>query len=176
MNDAQIHAATTSELAYFKVSGRATFSCATDFRNCAKQLVKGAFRRFEIDLRACTGMDSTFMGVLAMMGLERLKRTSDRIKIVSAGKNNTKLLTELGLKRLFDFEDMEQPQLDWITVFPSEGPDKPTVITLEDGRLMLEAHQTLMDVHEDNVTKFQGVVDTMKNDVEQMESDDNGNT
>ena len=56
-----------------KVIGRATFECVAPLRNLAKELDTAQFKQIDIDLADCQGMDSTFMGVLAMMALRAKK-------------------------------------------------------------------------------------------------------
>jgi len=53
-----------------------------------------------VDLSECSGMDSTFMESLAMIAL-KVKQLGITADIINAGENNIKLLTGLGLQKLF---------------------------------------------------------------------------
>ena len=87
-----------------KVSGRATFDCAPPLRDLAKTLAGEKFDGIKIDLKSCEWMDSTFMGVLAMLGL-RAKAVSAPMEICAADEQNKSLLAGLGLKKLFIFSE-----------------------------------------------------------------------
>ena len=58
---------------YVTVNGRATFEHAPQLRSLAKTLENAAYTSINVDLGQCTGMDSTFMGILSMLGLNARK-------------------------------------------------------------------------------------------------------
>ncbi len=156
-----------------KVTGRATFDCAPPLRDLAKTLETTPFDGIQVDLSACEWMDSTFMGVLAMLGL-RAHALKVPMDICAAGDENISLLTGLGLKKLFNFADTpfdaepESGSDDW----KSGTPD--TVQAAEGAQTVLEAHQTLMGVDEGNVQKFQAVVDLVQADIDRINNDNAG--
>ncbi len=146
------------------VSGRATFECAPALRNLAKTLESTSFSAIRIDLSQCQWMDSTFMGILAMLAL-RAKKTGAEISVHNAGKQNTELLYGLGLKKLFQFVDDAIAPVDGANVTDSaaaSGSSNPSSYA----HTVLEAHETLMDVDEGNVQKFDKVVSLVKQDLE----------
>ena len=57
-----------------RVKGNASFVCAPPLRELAKKLPGEPFNGLRIDLEECTWMDSTFMGMLAMLGLNAKKK------------------------------------------------------------------------------------------------------
>lgn len=145
-----------------RVSGRATFECAPPLRNLAKSLESELFKELKIDLSSCSWMDSTFMGILAMLGL-RAKKIGAPMVIYDAGAQNTALLCGLGLKKLFVFKDEAFEQGDGETLSAeSSEPNAQTV---------LEAHKVLMDVDEGNVSRFEKVVDMVQKDIDRINSE-----
>lgn len=168
MSTAIILAATTDDAMYFKVGGRATFTCCIEMRDYAEKLLKGAFDVVAVDIEDCTGMDSTFMGLLAMLGIERMQNKLSNVTIINAGPSNMRLLEELGLTQLFDFANNPPLEVEWHEIFPIAENDRPAVISLEGGRLMLQAHKTLMELDEGNVPKFRGVVDSLESELDDM--------
>ena len=151
-----------------KVSGRATFDCAPPLRDLAKTLASEKFDGIKIDLKACEWMDSTFMGVLAMLGL-RAKAVGAPMEICAADEQNKSLLAGLGLKKLFIFTenalDEEDSSAEWQT------GNQETVKMEEGAQTVLEAHKTLMDVDEENVQKFETVVNLVQQDIDRMNGD-----
>ena len=57
------------------------------------------FRCVRMDMTECLAMDSTFMGVLSMIGL-KAKRCDAKVELVNASEFLTKLLRDLGVVKL----------------------------------------------------------------------------
>ena len=149
---------------YIRVKGNASFVCAPPLRELAKKLAAEPFGGLKIDLEECTWMDSTFMGMLAMLGLNA-KKKGVSAEIFNASEQNEKLLGGLGLKKVFEFK---------IGPFTA-GDDVPAASndSSAEGRArnVLDAHQTLMDIDISNVPKFEKVVEFVKKDIDKMEQD-----
>lgn len=146
-----------------RVTGKATFECAPGLRNFAKSLEQDTYKSIRIDLRECVWMDSTFMGILAMIGLHA-KKVGAEVAILNAGPQNTALLCGLGLKKLFKFEDTAESG----SAGERKADDKAES-ALDSARMVLDAHETLMNVDEGNVRKFNGVVDLVRKDIEKQD-------
>ncbi len=145
-----------------KVNGRATFECAPPLRALAKELDQSSFQKVDIDLGNCLGMDSTFMGVLAMMAL-RAKKIGAEIFICNANELNKTLLFGLGLKKLFQFTT------GYVDVGNASAAPAPAAADQRiNAATVLEAHKTLMDVDEENVKKFEKVVDFVQKDLDKL--------
>ena len=144
-----------------KVEGRANFEYGLPLRNFAKNL-EGKFEKVCIDLTSCTGMDSTFMGVLAMIGL-KARKVGGIVEIINADANNRHLLIGLGLEKLFAFIERHESleNADW----QQSEPDKDRLTTAE---TVVEAHQTLMDVDQNNIPKFEKVVEFAQEDLDKI--------
>ena len=146
-----------------RVKGNASFVCAPPLRELAKKLPGEPFNGLRIDLEECTWMDSTFMGMLAMLGLSA-KKKGVPAEIYNASEQNEKLLGGLGLKKVFEFK---------VGPLPGASDDAPAAsndTTPENSaRNVLDAHQTLMDIDVSNVPKFEKVVEFVKKDIDRME-------
>ncbi|MBR2434126.1 MAG: STAS domain-containing protein [Lentisphaeria bacterium] len=165
----ELHISSRDGVYLVKVEGRATFECAPALRNLAASLDKENFREIRIDLGKCEWMDSTFMGILAMLGL-RAKKIGAVISVHYAGQQNTELLCGLGLKKLFLFVDTCS-DLDGCPL-PVANGEQPKPTAENHARTVLEAHETLMDVDEGNVKKFDKVVDLVRKDLERVSGQD----
>ncbi len=147
-----------------KAIGRATFECVDPLRDLAKTLDTVKFKQIDIDLADCQGMDSTYMGVLAMMAL-RAKKINAEISIYNASELNRNSLFGLGLKRLFQFKDgpvtMEEQK-------SAESSDASPTDKITQATTVLEAHKTLMAVDQGNVEKFEKVVDFVQKDLDRL--------
>lgn len=152
-----------------RVEGRATFECAPPVRNLAKNIaMEQTLDKICVNLKACTFMDSTFMGVLAMVGLEARKRHVP-VEILEASRENLALLDGLGLKKLFHFGKIQND----INIGPiRERKDDVKDSKLQQAKMIHDAHKTLMEVDDGNVPKFKTVVDFAKKDVDRLKEED----
>ena len=144
-----------------KAIGRATFECVAPLRALAKQLDATEFKQIDIDLEDCQGMDSTYMGVLAMMAL-RAKKLNAVITVYNASELNRTLLYGLGLKRLFQFKEGK------VDMGENIAQEKTQEDKIEHATTVLEAHKTLMNVDQGNVSKFEKVVDFVQKDLDRL--------
>jgi ABC-type transporter Mla MlaB component len=132
-------------------------------RNFAKNL-EGNFEKISIDLKSCVGMDSTFMGILAMIGL-KAKNANAIVEIVNADENNRHLLKGLGLEKLFNFV---QHDVNGRHAWKKEETQKKDQLTTAE--TVAEAHKVLMDVDDENVPKFEKVVEFAEDDVKRLKA------
>jgi anti-anti-sigma regulatory factor len=149
------------------VEGRANFDYGLPLRNFAKNLDNN-FTQIAIDLRSCIGMDSTFMGIMAMIGL-KAKKNNVQVEILNADENNRYLLNGLGLDKLFKFVNKDTCDICKEKVVPS--PEAPSSL-LNTAKTVVEAHETLMDVDKENVPKFKKVVEFAQQDVDTLKNKD----
>ena len=148
---------------HIRVKGNASFVCAPPLRELAKKLPAEPFNGLKIDLEECTWMDSTFMGMLAMLGLSARKK-SVPAEIFNASEQNEKLLGGLGLKKVFEFRIGAFDDVAGAAASNATTPES-------NAHNVLDAHQTLMDIDEGNVQKFEKVVEFVKKDIDRMEQD-----
>ena len=154
-------------ITFIRAKGNASFVCAPPLRELAKKLAAEPFGGLKIDLAECTWMDSTFMGMLAMLGLNA-KKKGVPAEIWNASEQNEKLLLGLGLKKVFAF-------LAGTFGGADDAPAASNAVTAEsNARNVLDAHQTLMDIDEANVPKFEKVVEYVKKDIDKMEQGNKG--
>ncbi len=166
MADARILVADDEEHAQIRLIGRATFSCSQRVRDYGMRVLDKNIKHVHIDLSECEGMDSTIMGVLAMIGL-RARKQGLNAEIVNADERLKKLLYGLGLKKLFVFTHTLLDEVNWATLCHTERDDQP--LTAE--RTILEAHETLMQIDPENMPKFRDVVDYLRQDIERLETE-----
>lgn len=146
-----------------KVIGRANFEYGMPLRTFARGL-EGDYGLVRIDLKECVAMDSTFMGILAMLGLKS-KKNNASVEIVNASSYNQGLLKGLGLTNLFHFVEGE---------YPANGETVPAGErqgALETAETVVEAHKTLVNADSANQEKFRAVIDYAEKDLEKLKED-----
>lgn len=165
--------ATTADEVWVRVVGRGTFQNSQPLRRFTLDKIQRGYRRFTVDVGECTGMDSTFLGVLAGVGL-RLRQdagTEARVRLVRVGPRNMELLQTLGLDRLLsvvtDAADQAGAELDWEWLPESdiESLSKP-LDKDETTDLMLTSHNNLIQADQRNAPRFQTVTKFLRESLE----------
>jgi len=154
-----ISAGCSENRVYIRVAGRGTFQNSQPLRQFALQKIDEGAQEFIVDLGQCQGMDSTFLGVLAGIGL-RLRRDGKpaTVHVANIDPRNLELLRTLGLDRLLtvnsstlpplaETEYRELPDTDLAGLEHPVGKD-------ETADLMIEAHDNLVRADERNAPKF----------------------
>ncbi len=165
----------TSTEVHVRIAGRGTFQNGQPLRRYAMELLGRGCNEFFVDLNQCQGMDSTFLGVLAGIGLRLMQPGhSGKIHIVNVSPRNIELLQTLGLDRLFDVNVVGRDHTHHS--FPSEIdfqmlPDSDPVDTSKSlnkrdtANFMLEAHNNLVKADPRNAPKFQDLTKFLREKV-----------
>jgi anti-anti-sigma regulatory factor len=114
-----------------------------------------------LDLAGCEWVDSTFAGWL--LGLsKRMSRMPDgQMCVAGCGERCHASLGRMGLAELFQFEQIEPPaETQMIRCATSDQPDK------EELKLMLAAHEALVQLGPENARVFAPIVATLRSQIE----------
>lgn len=162
--------AIVDSVVFLKVCGRANFTSSVDFKKIFNELAQRGFKRFTIDLADCQMMDSTFLGVLAGIGLKFFKTEEQGGKqsviLVNPNPRVADLLENLGVAHLFKvLTDDNTTRQDFRPV-TEEGQASKVEVT----KTCLEAHKLLMELNPENVRKFKDVAQFLAEDLRKMEA------
>lgn len=153
-----------------KISGRANFNCSVDFRTLFTTLWQQGHNRFVIDLTNCQLMDSTFLGVLAGLGVRFHQEPNGygpaTIELLNPSPRLADMLDNLGVSHLFKIvtgPTANTERLDRLEQ-PSSQADRKEI-----SRTCLEAHKLLMDLNPANVPKFKDVTRFLEEDLKKIE-------
>lgn len=150
-----------------KVTGRVSFVNSGPLRDFFSEMVRSGKRRFIVDFAECSSMDSTFLGILAGAALDlRRLEPPGSIILCRLGARNLELVRNLGLHRIMTVDSGDRPM-----EFGKGGAqleNRSGKAELENARLVLKAHENLIEADERNRNKFQDVVGFLKNQVERM--------
>ena len=166
-NSNGVFVAWTERDAFVQVIGRGTYQNAEPVRQFGKERLEKGCQCFHVDLAECAGMDSTFLGVLAGLGLKlRARGQKGGLHLFNAGKHNLQSCQSLGLDQLARLESgppeagacplppesvfRKLPETDLTAL--NKPKDKAGTT-----RLMLEAHEDLCRADERNEAKFKDV-------------------
>ncbi len=148
-----------------RIEGRASFVNCGSLKDFVAEMIAQGKTRFVIDFQHCVSMDSTFLGVLAGAALKlRMSGPAGGLTLVRVGERNLEIIRNLGLHRLatvdsgnFDMSFHGSPPVALSAEKKSE---------IESAKLVLEAHEHLVDADSSNAAKFQDVLAFLRNRVE----------
>ncbi len=144
--------------AYVRVSGRGSFKGGPALKQFGTAALERGCRRIIVEMTACVGMDSTFMGVLA--GLALMARKKSGVVIMrGVSDKNAGLIRTLGLSQLVTMESASAGPA------PTGNTLSTTTDKLTLTETMLSAHETLVGVSADNLPKFKDVLAYLKEDL-----------
>lgn len=119
-----------------------------------------------VDLGDCRGMDSTFMGTLVGHH-HRLSKQGGKVVVVNPSPGNRRLLDMLGVSTVL-------PVIDGLGEVPAR------FVTLEAGKavtpvaraeLMKQAHEHLIELNDDNRSKFGPFLEALQRDLSRLQGE-----
>lgn len=148
---------------WIRCDGKGSFLNSPAVKEFGESRIKRGEKCLVVDLRDCTGMDSTFMGTLA--GLARIITAKEGVlQIAEPGERNSNSLEDLGLDFLMEIDPAEAAWKD--VAEKARDLLKPKVAGMAAGtelhtRHILEAHEILSEANDSNRKKFSGVVEML---------------
>jgi anti-sigma B factor antagonist len=143
------------------IAGRASYLNCAPVAQFFEKLIKQGRRRFVIDFPRCTGMDSTFLGLIAGAALEATKaQPPGGLCLMGLSPRNLELVRNLGLHRILGVDCGDYPM--------NFSPDQARALVAPDqqelasARLILKAHENLVAADAANLGKFQDVLAFLK--------------
>ena len=156
------------DVLWLTVDGRGSFQNSPELKSLVRQGVDDGNSHMVLDLIRCSGMDSTFMGMLSCVAV-RLEDAGGSLNVVNAGAKNGGLLRGLGLDEVFSVVDgtglagngAGGAVANFAGAPMAEVPKVPC--TKHDQRsICLEAHEALAAIKEANAEKFRDVINLMR--------------
>lgn len=128
-----------------------------------------------VDLAACAGMDSTFMGTLAGMAARLSAVEGGVLQIAEPGERNRRSLEDLGLDFLMEIDPAAavwRGKVDGVRAALTPPQAVGALGQTQRARHVMEAHQVLSGVSDKNAREFSGVVDLLKDQLAGKEEPD----
>ncbi len=148
------------------INGRASYLNCAPVSQFFEHMIKNGKREFVIDFANCTGMDSTFLGIIAGAALELRKQSPQgHLTLCRLGSRNLELVRNLGLHRILRVDAAGFPMN-----FEDSSVQNLTTLEQEEianARTILKAHENLVAADQANLKKFQDVLTFLKNQIEQ---------
>ena len=147
----------SDDRAFICISGTATWTCSQAFLEGANTLLT-QYRRLTFDLGACEYLDSTCLGTLH----EVVTANPEAVTLQQLPDNIRNMFQELSMQAVLD-HTREEPIPLPDKLEPIQGRE---VDPAQQGARMLSAHETLAALSPENREVFQGVVDSLRADLD----------
>lgn len=139
------------------IQGRASYTNCAPVQQFVDKVLLGGAHALHIDFAGCTGMDSTFLGLLAGAALQMRQRTpAGEVVVLNLSARNLELIRNLGLHKLLKIGTAPGGESTVAHADLQAGAASQDTI--------LRAHEDLMKADIGNVAKFQDVVAFLKRD------------
>lgn len=153
MTKARLMVAHHEAVVQIRVVGLADYQVSNDLHVYGETMLDQGARTLVVDLAECPQMDSTFMGVLALLG--QMARHQATIILVNTAAQHKQALQELGIKDLFTFSRRKSTETSWQSICEAAADlDSPNSVA----DTVLIAHKTLMEASADNIPRFEDLV------------------
>ncbi len=140
-----------ADTAIIAVVGKAGYMNCRNAGDFIASAIEGGAKRVVVQCRECTGMDSTFLGMIASAIL-KLRKIGGELVMLNLSERNLELIENLGLSKLVKTA--------------TDISLKEDVKTLEANAAstadILKAHESLIDADSANLAKFQDVITFLK--------------
>ena len=153
---------------WIRCEGKGSFLNSPALKEYGDSRIAEGERCLVIDLEACSGMDSTFMGTLAGMASRLAAQSNGILQIAEAGPRNQRSLEDLGLDFLMEINPTNAP---WTAILPTIRaeikPSHPLPPPTQSQRALhvLDAHKVLSDTNEQNAETFANVVKLLESNL-----------
>lgn len=161
---AKIFAGYSESSSVIKITGHATWQESDVLRRHGETNLETVLSspNLTFNLSECSYVDSTILGILASLAVKYLKANSKKALIIYTQKKIQDILMRANCQYVFEMLQVRQNDMKSdITGFEElpagADPDKAAL-----RRNILLAHETLMELNEENVKKFSKVVRDLK--------------
>lgn len=161
-----LQAAIDGDKIFIRITGRGSFKVSATMKQFIAEMIARKTVTFVVlDLADCIGMDSTFMGVLAGLSC-RLKQTGQTLELINLSEKNEHLLATLGVDKVITHyshcHGHALPQDPGASLSTADATKKDLAETA------LQAHETLVELSEENRPRFKRVIEYLKADVDRL--------
>lgn len=142
---------TADKEAQLVIRGRAGYLNCMGVSEFFDTIIRAKYKKVTIDLKECTGLDSTFLGIIAKLAikLKAINGSFDCVILTNLEDRNLEVVKNLGINKITKLvknETTKAENCDFLGNLPSSKP------------AMLEAHKSLIEADKENAKKFEDVI------------------
>ena len=171
-NTASIKVAEVEDYSWVSIDGRGDVFTAPKVKLFTESVFaknsQNKATKIIFDMENCTGMDSTFMGVIAGLAIKLQGMANSYLQLCGVSHSNQESLEELGIDSLVDINSSKP---DWepyhteidskLSEWNPEGKSDPNQ------SLILDSHKTLGSLSKENEEEFSSVIKSFESQEDQ---------
>lgn len=149
-----------SDPVIIKINGRANYLNCAPVKDFFERMIARKKTKFLLDLSNCTGLDSTFLGLIAgvAMDVSRLDPPGS-LTLCRPKPRLLEVVRNLGLHRIIEVDSGDFPMnFDE----SSESLNELHQNKSENTQMILNAHEKLLEIEEGDNARFQDIVSFLK--------------
>lgn len=155
-----------NDIVVIRLKGRADFNKAPILKQLCDHLADTKpDTKFILDLEECETMDSSFLGVLASIGVKQTRSGNQKAIVVNANKHTKNLIETLGLKYILDLRQT-LPEVD-LGKIEFQDKEQEEISKVEQIAIMIEAHKELVELNPESGVKFKDVIEFLTESLEE---------
>lgn len=156
--------ARSATMVYVRAEGLANMKTAPVLHAFLAKTRDEGTRSAYIDLSGCTGMDSTFMGLLVGQA-QAFREAGGRLAVVKPNELCLRLLRQLGVDEVVTVvADAEVPSAEYVDIQGDAAVDPDTRV-----QLVRQAHQHLASLNDENRAKFSSFLKALDADLDKKQ-------
>ena len=161
----KLYVAMSDDLGLARVHGRGSYKISPILKEFAERMLDSGRLQFVVNLKSCEGMDSTFMGTIAGISQRLTKAGGEKVIMTHVSEKLQNLMKTLGLTHLVQLQEhaLEDDPDDLTQLRENQAPEASS---LESAEHILEAHETLVEISPDNLSKFKDCLQFLREDVQ----------
>ena len=160
MSDSSYFVARLGRAVFVRSTGLANMKNAPMLDSFLREAISQGAIRVCVDLSACSGMDSTFMGLLVGYSQE-LVHVQGQLLVVNPTAQNLRLLDMLGVSDVLPvIAQVEPAELEFVVI-----PANPSVSPAQRMDIVRRAHQNLIALNAANEAKFSAFLNALEGDL-----------
>jgi anti-sigma B factor antagonist len=161
VNDSSYQVARLGSTVFIRSVGLANMKNAPMLDSFLREVLAQGVFLVCVDLSCCSGMDSTFMGLLVGFSQE-MAQVKGQLVVVNPTEQNLRLLNMLGVSEVLPVVARSSPtELQFVVI-----PASPMVSPLQRLEIIKRAHQHLVELNQTNVAKFSAFLEMLEEDLE----------
>ncbi len=147
-----------------KICGNASLEIASTLRDLATRVDKTEnISKLAFNMKECLWMDSTFMGMLAILAMSALGK-GVKPDVYYASEDVVNMLNGLGLGKILNYTSEELQPLENDSDMKISSVKEKTSI-FENADNVMTAHKKLMEIDEQNIQRFDSMVKMVEQDI-----------
>ena len=158
---------------WMRVDGRGTFQNSLQAKRAMQDVIAKGMTNLVVDLESCPMMDSTFLGMLTGTALKLHEAGVGSLSVLNANPRNVQLLTDLGLDHILELDQEGKMWTDErreAKAALKQCRASTAECKEEQSQHVLDSHQTLAEVSEENECRFHDVIQFLEKDLRAQEA------